>query len=159
MFSLLSGITAAMVILVLFLIKWSSSLQSEVKRRTKELDEANQRLETTNKQLKVHDQMQQEFINIAWSKENVANKTPVIVLSFSGDLKYRDNHWAHRAITEYNRKRSTAVAGAVSVTKNEVKEFLNRAWATFGVFQIRFPSGNMSNTFFMHIGKGLDLLK
>jgi len=58
MFSLLSGITVAMIIMVLFFIKWSSSLESEVKRRTKELDEANE-------QLKVYGKMQREFINVA----------------------------------------------------------------------------------------------
>ena len=65
MLSLLSGITAAIVVLVLFLVKWSSTLQSEVKRRTRELNELNKQLGTTNEQLKVHDKMQKEFINVA----------------------------------------------------------------------------------------------
>jgi signal transduction histidine kinase len=71
-FSLLAGITTAVVILIVFLIKWNSSLGREVKRRTKELDESNKklvltnkRLESANEQLKVHDRMQNEFINIA----------------------------------------------------------------------------------------------
>ena len=71
-FSLLAGITTAVVILIVFLIKWNSSLSSEVKRRTKELDESNKKLVLTNKklesaneQLKVHDKMQNECINIA----------------------------------------------------------------------------------------------
>ncbi|MGI8833048.1 MAG: cache domain-containing sensor histidine kinase [Nitrososphaeraceae archaeon] len=57
-FSLLAITTAAAIILIIFLIKWSSNLDSEVKRRTKELESANE-------QLKVHDKMQKEFINIA----------------------------------------------------------------------------------------------
>ncbi len=65
MFSLLSGITAAVVVLVLFLVRWSSTLQSGVKSRTKQLDEINKELETANERLKVHDKMQQEFINVA----------------------------------------------------------------------------------------------
>jgi signal transduction histidine kinase len=71
-FSLLAGITTAVVILIVFLIKWNSILDREVKRRTKELDESNKKLVQTNKklesaneQLKVHDKMQNEFINIA----------------------------------------------------------------------------------------------
>jgi signal transduction histidine kinase len=55
---LLAITTAAAIILVIFLIKWSSKLNSEVKRRTRELESANE-------QLKVHDKMQKEFINIA----------------------------------------------------------------------------------------------
>jgi signal transduction histidine kinase len=57
-FSLLAITTAAAIVLIVFLIKWSSNLNSEVKRRTMELESANE-------QLKVHDKMQKEFINIA----------------------------------------------------------------------------------------------
>jgi signal transduction histidine kinase len=57
-FSLLAGVTAAVVVLIVFLIKWNTNLNNEVKKRTKEL-------ETANEQLKVHDMMQKEFINIA----------------------------------------------------------------------------------------------
>ena len=57
-FSLLAITTAAAIILIIFLTKWNSNLDSEVKRRTEEL-------ETVNKQLRVHDKMQKEFINIA----------------------------------------------------------------------------------------------
>jgi signal transduction histidine kinase len=71
MFSLIAGTTAAIAILIVFLIKWSG-LNEEVKRRGKELEEANKELETANKQLavaneqlKVHDKMQKEFINVA----------------------------------------------------------------------------------------------
>src|SRR5205807_1567887 len=79
MLSLLSGITAAIVVLVLFLVKWSSTLQSEVKRRTKELNELNAQLGTANEQLKVHDKMQQEFINVA-AHELRTPIQPIIVL-------------------------------------------------------------------------------
>jgi signal transduction histidine kinase len=57
-FSLLAITTVAAIILVIFLIKWNSNLNAEVKRRTNELQSANE-------QLKVHDKMQEEFINIA----------------------------------------------------------------------------------------------
>jgi signal transduction histidine kinase len=71
MFSLIAGTTAAIAILIVFLIKWSG-LNEEVKRRGKELEEANEELKSANKQLssaneqlKVHDKMQKEFINVA----------------------------------------------------------------------------------------------
>jgi signal transduction histidine kinase len=57
-FSLLAITTAGAIILIIFLTKWNSNLDSEVKRRTGELESA-------NKQLRVHDKMQEEFINIA----------------------------------------------------------------------------------------------
>lgn len=57
-FSLLAITTAAAAILIIFLIKWNNNLDTEVKRRTRELESANE-------QLKVHDNMQKEFINIA----------------------------------------------------------------------------------------------
>jgi signal transduction histidine kinase len=71
-FALLAGTTAAVIVLIIFLIKWNSTLDNEVKRRTNELDESNRKLELANKQLsianeqlKVHDKMQKEFINVA----------------------------------------------------------------------------------------------
>jgi signal transduction histidine kinase len=72
MFSLIAGIASAIIILIFFLIRWNNVLDSEVKKRTKELEESNKqisltnlKLKTANEQLKVHDKMQKEFINIA----------------------------------------------------------------------------------------------
>jgi signal transduction histidine kinase len=86
MFSLLAGTTAAIAVLIIFLVKWSSTLGNEVKRRTRQLNvsnqqlysktselkltnesltESNKKLESANKQLEVHDKMQKDFINIA----------------------------------------------------------------------------------------------
>jgi signal transduction histidine kinase len=69
--SLLVGATVAIVVLIVFLIKWSN-LSEEVKRRGEELEEANGELEIANKQLslsneqlKLREKAQQEFINIA----------------------------------------------------------------------------------------------
>jgi signal transduction histidine kinase len=58
MFTLVASSTAAVVALILFLIKWNNMLDKQVKRRTKEL-------ENSNEQLKAHDKIQSEFINIA----------------------------------------------------------------------------------------------
>jgi signal transduction histidine kinase len=55
---LLAGITAAVVVLIIFFMKWNANLNNEVKRRTRDLESANE-------QLKVHDNMQREFINVA----------------------------------------------------------------------------------------------
>jgi signal transduction histidine kinase len=83
-FSLLAGTTAAIIVLILFLIKWSGTLDNEVKRRTNELNQSNKKLELANEQLKVHDKMQKEFINIA-SHEI---KTPTqAILGFSNLLQ------------------------------------------------------------------------
>jgi signal transduction histidine kinase len=86
MFSLIAGTTAAIAILIIFLIKWNSTLGNEVKRRTGELNvsnqklysktaelkgtnesliESNKKLESANKQLESHDKMQKDFINVA----------------------------------------------------------------------------------------------
>ena len=69
-FSLLAGATAAIVVLIVFLIKWIR-LNEEVKRRGMELEVANKELEVANKQLslsneqlKIRETAQQEFINI-----------------------------------------------------------------------------------------------
>ena len=64
-YALLGIITVAVILFAVFLFKWNSSLNAEVKRRTKELDESNRYLSEANERLKVHDKMQKEFINIA----------------------------------------------------------------------------------------------
>jgi len=96
-----------------------------------------------------------EFATGSTTKENVTKETPMIGFSYLEDLKSKDNHWADRAIKESSKKRPTLVAGAVAITKNEVKEFLNMGRATFGVFKIKMPNGSISN-FFMYIVKGLE---
>ena len=65
MFSLLAGTSAAVLVLIVFFIKWSSSLDTEVRRRTAELKESNERLGLANEQLKIQEKMQKEFINVA----------------------------------------------------------------------------------------------
>lgn len=65
MFTLLGGTFAAISVLIIILIKWSSILDKEVKRRTKELDASNRQIALVNEKLKLHDKMQEEFINIA----------------------------------------------------------------------------------------------
>jgi signal transduction histidine kinase len=65
MFSLLAGTTAAVAVLIVFLVRWNSLLSIEVKRRTEELDRSNEQLRLANNQLQNHDKMQKEFIDIA----------------------------------------------------------------------------------------------
>jgi signal transduction histidine kinase len=64
-FSLLAGTTAAVVVLVLFLIKWSSNLNNEVRRRTREISDYSKQLSIANEQLKTNEKAQSEFINLA----------------------------------------------------------------------------------------------
>ena len=64
-FALLGIITVAVILFTAFLFKWNSSLNAEVQRRTKELNESNRYLSEANERLKVNDKMQKEFINIA----------------------------------------------------------------------------------------------
>ncbi|HYZ49364.1 MAG TPA: HAMP domain-containing sensor histidine kinase, partial [Nitrososphaeraceae archaeon] len=80
MFSLLVGTTAAVVLLVIFLIRWSGILDKEVKRRTKELEIANEQLSLSNEQLKIRDKAQQEFVNVA-AHELRTPIQPIISLS------------------------------------------------------------------------------
>ncbi|HXT84694.1 MAG TPA: sensor histidine kinase, partial [Verrucomicrobiae bacterium] len=72
MLFLISAIITAIMILILFLIRMNNILDRNIKRRTIELENSNNRLllvnekiEYSNKQLQAHDKMQKEFINIA----------------------------------------------------------------------------------------------
>ncbi|HEY6884988.1 MAG TPA: sensor histidine kinase, partial [Nitrososphaeraceae archaeon] len=65
MFLLLAGTTVAIALFMIFLVRWNSNLGKEVKRRTQQLELLNKQLEAANEQLKLHDKMQNEFINVA----------------------------------------------------------------------------------------------
>ena len=78
-YSLLIGVLASVACLILFLLKWNNTIEMEVVRRTEDLNKINielnsvsRRLKTSNlsldsanAQLKRHEKMQQEFINMA----------------------------------------------------------------------------------------------
>lgn len=65
LFSLLTGTTAAIVILVFLLRKWYSVLHDEVQKRTRDLNESNYKLMIANESLRKKDEAQNQFINIA----------------------------------------------------------------------------------------------
>src|SRR5215467_11364604 len=60
------GIIGAVAIIIAFLVfSWNRRLNSIVNTKTAQLAESNKELTFANEQLKVHDKMQEEFINIA----------------------------------------------------------------------------------------------
>ncbi len=65
MLSLIIGIIAAVLLLILYLNRVNVTLDKAVKKRTAELEDANIKLESANKHIKIHDDMQKEFINMA----------------------------------------------------------------------------------------------
>jgi signal transduction histidine kinase len=65
MLTLIIGIIAVVLLLILFLNRANSTLDKSVKKRTKELEDTNRRLEVANRNVQIHDNMQKEFINIA----------------------------------------------------------------------------------------------
>jgi signal transduction histidine kinase len=71
-FVLLAGVTAAIAVLIMFLLMWNQNLNTAVRQRTEQLEEsnkqlsfANERLIKVNEQLKDSKKAQEEFINIA----------------------------------------------------------------------------------------------
>lgn len=78
-YSLLVGTLAAVAVLIIFLIKWSNTMEREVRKRTFQLNESNRKLDSTtrelknsnislqdaNTQLKEQEKIQKEFINVA----------------------------------------------------------------------------------------------
>ena len=65
LFSLILAFTLAVIILIIFLVKWNTNLHKEVKHRTIQLEESNKRLLSANEDLQKNDMMQKEFINVA----------------------------------------------------------------------------------------------
>jgi signal transduction histidine kinase len=66
------------------------SLQAEVKKRTEDLQIANNQLLLANEQLKVHDRMQQEFINVA-AHELRTPMQPILSLIYILRSKIKDS--------------------------------------------------------------------
>lgn len=71
-FSLLAGMAAAIVVLIIFLVKWNGTLEKAVKDRTSKLAESNrqlafvnERLIAINEKLEASEKMEKEFVNIA----------------------------------------------------------------------------------------------
>lgn len=64
-FSLIAGISTAILILILFLVKLNRILNDQINKRTKDLEESNRQLQIANNQLSNHDKLQKEFINTA----------------------------------------------------------------------------------------------
>ncbi|HJT46785.1 MAG TPA: sensor histidine kinase [Nitrososphaeraceae archaeon] len=123
MFSLLAGTTAAVVILIVFLIKWSV-LNEEVKRRGRDLEEANKELEAaneqlllSNEQLKIHDRMQRDFINIAAHEL----RTPIQPLLFGSESLKRKNPGEFEAEIVYRnaKKLQTLANNLLDVSRIE----------------------------------------
>jgi hypothetical protein len=118
MFSLIVGTTVAIVILVVFLIRWSSRLDNEVKRRTSELNEVNNsltesntHLAAANEQLKVHDKMQKEFINIAVHELRIEDTN-------STDFRIKStNSGQNNNIGQKRSKRRTRAKGTLPITR------------------------------------------
>ena len=97
MFSLIAGIIAAIMILILFLIRINNILDKNIKERTKDLEESNnnllisnKKLKTANEQLQMHDRMQKEFISTA-AHELRAPIQPILGLSKIVRDKVQDN--------------------------------------------------------------------
>jgi signal transduction histidine kinase len=103
MFSLIVGIIAAVMILIIFLSRMNSILDRRIRERTRELEEVNEnisitneKLESANEQLNVHDKIQKEFINTA-AHELRTPIQPIIGITHLIKNKTKDNE----QITEY----------------------------------------------------------
>ncbi len=119
---LIVGITAAIVMLILFLVKLNTLLNDQVKKRTKDLQESNQRLKIANDQLNVHDKMQKEFINTAAHEL----RTPIqLILGALEASKYETKNEKQRELSNIiirNAERLKILAeNILDVTKIESK--------------------------------------
>src|SRR5215212_4042367 len=103
MFSLIVGIIAAITTLIIFLIKMNVVLNNEVKKRTKELQESNIEITLANEELKVHDKIQKEFINVAAHEL----RTPIMPIIGLSELLYKkvlnknENNLKQETLKEY----------------------------------------------------------
>ncbi|MBA3285799.1 MAG: HAMP domain-containing histidine kinase [Nitrosopumilus sp.] len=72
--------------LALFILFWNKKLKELVNKKTKELQKANQSLQIAYEQLKVHEKMQKDFINIAAHEL----RTPIQVIMGNAEMALSD---------------------------------------------------------------------
>jgi signal transduction histidine kinase len=132
-FSLIVGTIIAITILIIFLIKWNVILNNEVKKRTKELQESNREIALANKELKVHDKIQKEFINVAAHEL----RTPIMPILGLSELLYNkvlnkkgNNNLNQETLQEYlqiivrnSHRLHRLVEAVLDVTKIESRVF------------------------------------
>src|SRR6476620_11663458 len=110
-YALLVGTLIAVAVLIIFLVKWSSTMEKEVVKRTRELKESNLKLDTMTKdlknsnislqeayqQLKENEKIQRDFINVAAHEL----RTPIQpILGLSGILRSELRNPSQREMTE-----------------------------------------------------------
>ena len=116
-FALLGIITVAVILFTVFLFKWNSSLNAEVKRRTKELNESNRDLCEANERLKVNDKMQKEFINIAAHEL----RTPIMpILGVTDLIKERFEEADQNSNFNNNNNNNNYDNHELTITKEEL---------------------------------------
>lgn len=118
------GTTAAIIVLIFFLIKWNSNLNREVKRRTTELDESNKQLVQANEQLKVHEKMQREFVNVA-AHELRTPVQPILGLSsvLLSKIKDSEQHYLVDVIFRNAKRLGQLTENVLDVTRIESQLF------------------------------------
>jgi hypothetical protein len=123
-FALLAGTSAAIIVLIFFLIKWNSNLNREVKRRTTELDESNKQLVQANEQLKVHEKMQKEFVNVA-AHELRTPVQPILGLSsvLLSKIKDSEQHYLVNVIFRNAKRLGQLTENVLDVTRIESQLF------------------------------------
>jgi signal transduction histidine kinase len=134
MLSLIAGIIAAVMILILFLFRMNSILDRNIKERTKELEESNKKLEFSNEQLKIHETMQQDFINTA-AHELRTPIQPILGLSkiVKDKIKDKDQRDLLDVIIKNTNRLKRLTDDILDVTKIEShKLYLNREPICFG---------------------------
>ena len=125
MLSLIVGIIASITTLIIFLIKWNIALNNEVKKRTKELQESNRKITLANEELKNHDKMQREFINIAAHEL----RTPIMPILGLSELLYKKVVPANATSTDTivnkeERKGKRGERKEINLKQETLKEYL-----------------------------------
>jgi len=99
--------------IALIIIIWNKKLKNIVKLKTLQLRESNKDLQSSNRQLKLHDKLQKDFINIAAHEL----RTPVQVISGYTEMIIED---IKKYVSKDNKIDKTNVRNDNNVTTNEI---------------------------------------
>lgn len=127
--SMLLVASAGIGTLIFFLARWNSSLNDQVTKRTKQLNESNRRLQNANEKLRISDQLQKEFINIA-AHELRTPIQPLLGIAEMLDAQFVEKMKDARTEAvdlRINRQQASTDQEEIKVTRPEVEIIIRNA--------------------------------
>jgi signal transduction histidine kinase len=124
--------------LAFIILVWNKKLKDLVDKKTKELQKSNQNLQSANEQLKVHDKMQKDFINIAAHEL----RTPIQVIM--GNVELATSNPVYMEFDDKNGQFINAISRNVSRLERLTEYILDVAKIESNLLKVKKEQFNIN---------------